>query len=262
MLRAFESELIKLRRLWMMVGVFGTLLGFSVISTIVQFELADRVGPMLRTAGLQSRADLAATNGLARVVADSAPFGGVVVVVVVATSFATEYGWGTLRNLLVRQPHRINLLIGKFLAFLVFIFAARLVASAGSILTASIIAPIENIPNGAWFTAAGFSALSGSVLNLMLAAVGWASLGTLAATVLRAPGAAVGVVLALFPVEGLVSGWWDQGPRWLPGLLFQALAQGGSPQSSYQRTLALTMGFSLVAISASIWLFERSDITA
>lgn len=246
----------------MIAGTVGPLLAFSIISTIVQFIISDRVGPVLQEAGLQSRQDLAAADGLARVLADSAPFGGVIVVVVFATAFATEYGWGTLRNILVRQPNRTALLVGKFLALLVLIYAGRLIASVGSVLTALVMAPMEGIPSAQWFNAGGFEALALAVLNLMLAAVGWASLGTAAAIIIRAPGAAVGVVLAFFPVEGLINGWWDDGPRWLPGQIFAAVANGGSLYTSYQRALALTLGCSLLALSLSIWLFDRSDVVA
>lgn len=262
MLRSFRSELIKLNRFWMIAGTVGPLLAFSVISTVVQFTIADRVGPVLREAGLQSRQDLAAADGLARVLADSAPFGGVIVVVVFATGFATEYGWGTLRNILVRQPNRTALLIGKFMGLLALILAGRLVASVGSVLTALVMAQIEAVPTVQWFGLPGWNAMFLSVVNLMLAAVGWASLGTAAAILIRAPGAAVGVVLAFFPLEGLINGWWDGGPRWLPGQIFAAVANGGSVYTSYQRALALTLGCSLLALSLSIWMFDRSDVTA
>ena len=262
MLRAFESELIKQKRLGVIIGVLGPLVAFSIASTIFQFNLAERVGPVLRNAGLQSRADLAQTEGLARVLTASAPFGGVIVVVLFATSFATEFGWGTLRNLLVRQPNRTVLLFGKFLALLDLVFVGRIVASLAAVVTAVVMGGIKNIPSEAWFSSAGLAALGGSALNLMLSALGWAGLGTLAAIVFRAPGPAVGAVLALFPVEALINGWWDQGPRWLPGELFKSVAAGGTGLSAYSRSLALTLGATILAVALSNWLFVRNDVTA
>lgn len=259
MLRAFESELIKLRRRWMVLGTFGPLLTFAVASTMVQFILSDKAGPENL---LKSPAQLARPNGIARVLMELAPFAGVVVVVVFASGFATEFGWGTLRNLLVRQPNRSSLLAGKFLALLDFVFVGTVITAAGTMITAWVMGQVKDIPVDAWFTAAGLSALGASGLNFMLSTVGWASLGAFAALILRSPGGAVGAVLAFLPIEGLINGWWDKGPRWLPGALFAAVANGGSMDVSYQRALALTLGYSLAAMSLALWLFIRSDVTA
>lgn len=262
MLRAFHSELVKARRPWLLAGVFGPLLIFSLVSTVVQFRLAYRVGPVLQRAGLQSREDLAQVDGLARVLVDSAAFGGVIVVVLFATGYATEYGWATLRNLLVRQPNRTALLLGKFFGLLDLVFVGRILASALSVAAAFVMAGLEDIPSSAWLSPEGFGALARSLVNLMVAGIGWASLGTLAAILFRSPGAAVGSVLAFFPVEGLVSAWWDGAPRWLPGQLFDAVANGGSAATSYSRALSLTMALSILALSVGVWIFNRSDVTA
>lgn len=262
MLRAFLSERIKLRRLWMYVGVFGPVLLLAVASPVIQFMLSDGSAAQLRRSGLKSAAELAATEGLARVLTDSAAYWGVIVVAVFATGFATEFGWGTLRNLLVRQPDRARLLVGKFLGLLDFMFLASILSALTVLVTSVVMARVEGIPNAAWFTAEGMSGFGSAVLNLMLSAVGWASLGVLAAIVLRSPGPAVGVVLALFPIETLVGGWWDRGPRWLPGQLFAAVANGGSLETTFDRALALSLGYSLVAGSIAVWMFSRNDVTA
>lgn len=245
----------------MLAGVLGPLVGFAIISPIIQFALSDRAGKP-GGMGLKSATALAADNGLARVITDSAAYSGVIVVVVFATGFATEFGWGTLRNLLVRQPDRANLMTGKFLGLLDFIFVGTLLATVAAVITSIVMGRVENIPADAWLTSAGTSALVSSTINLMLSAVGWASLGMLAAILFRAPGPAVGVVLAFFPVELLVNGWWDEGTRWLPGQLFAAVATGGNNFTNYDRALALTLGYSLVAISIATFLFVRNDVTA
>lgn len=245
----------------MVAGVLGPLVSFSIISTIIQFALADRAGTP-RGAGLKSATELAASNGLARVLTDSAAFSGVIVVVVFATGFATEFGWGTLRNLLVRQPNRASLLMGKFAGLLDYIFVGTVLAVAGSLVTAWVMAGSESIPTAAWTSPAGTSAIISASMNLMLSAIGWASLGFFAAILLRSPGPAVGVVLAFFPLEILVNAWWDKGVRWLPGQLFSAVATGGTIHTEFDRALGLTMGYSLVAISIATFLFVRNDVTS
>lgn len=260
--RAFRSELLKVRRTWLVLGTFGPLLAFSVISTVIQFQIAYRVGPILQRAGLQNTEDLARPDGLARVLVESAAFGGVIVVVLFATGYASEYGWGTLRNLLVRQPDRTSLMAGKFVGLLDLIFVGRIIASIFAVAAAVVMAALKDIPTEAWFSPEGLGALAHALVNLMLSAIGWAALGTLAAIVFRSPGAAVGSVLAFFPVEGLVSAWWDDAPRWLPGQLLDAVANGGSEATSYSRALGLTLGASLVALFIANWIFNRADVTA
>jgi len=245
----------------MLAGVLGPLIGFAIVSPIIQFVLADRAGKP-GGMGLKSATALAASNGLARVVTDSAAYSGVIVVVVFATGFATEFGWGTLRNLLVRQPNRASLLTGKFLGLVDFLFAGIVLATIAGVITSIVMGRIENIPTDSWFTSAGTSALVSSTTNLMLSAIGWASLGLLAAILFRAPGPAVGVVLAFFPIELLVNGWWEEGTRWLPGQIFAAVAAGGTIDTNFDRALALTLGYSLVAISIATFLFVRNDVTS
>ncbi|MGQ0679981.1 MAG: hypothetical protein ACT4OM_10085 [Actinomycetota bacterium] len=262
MLRAFRSELIKVKRPWMVGGTYIPLIVFAVASSIFTFLISDRVNPALQAAGFKGPEELARSNGLALVLSDSSPMIGVVVVVVFASGFASEFGLGTLRNLLVRQPDRSSLLLGKFVALVDFVFVGLLLGMFATIVTATVMALIRDIPVNAWFTVDGVAAFGRAAVNLMLAAVGWASLGTLAALTLKSPGVAVGAVLAFFPVEGLVNGYWDRGPRWLPGQLLSAVALGGSTSTTYHRALALMLGFSLIALSASIWLFGRNDVTA
>ena len=48
---------------------------------------------------------------------------GIIALCVFAAQTAQEYTYGTLRNLLVRQPSRMKVLTGKFLSMAVFAFA-------------------------------------------------------------------------------------------------------------------------------------------
>jgi ABC-2 type transport system permease protein len=261
LLRAFFSERTKLRRKWMVLGVFGPLVAFSVGSTIFQIVLADKAGTP-EGFGLRSTRALASAQGLANVITDSAAFGGVIVVILFATGFATEYGWGTLRNLLVRQPRRVRLFLGKSLGLLDFTYLGVLLMVGASFGAASLLAPGQGISTEAWFTADGIAEVVKATVNLMLSTIGWASLGILASVLLRSPGPAVGVVLAFFPVEGLVATLWDKAPEWLPGRLFGAVAVGGTEDVDFDRALALSMGYSLVALAIALWMFARSDVTA
>jgi ABC-2 type transport system permease protein len=142
---------------------------------------------------------LAASDGLAVILATAAAFIGVVALSVFAISIASEYSQGTLRNLLVRQPRRVRLLAGKLLALASFTTIAVLIAGVAAVAVALLVAPTQDISTSAWFTSAGWTALAGGLGNLLLATLGWG--GTEAVTYGWA-----GLLLDFYAVVAVVAG--------------------------------------------------------
>jgi ABC-2 type transport system permease protein len=262
MTRSFLSEWIKLRRPGMILGGAGTIVGFAILTVVLTLTTAsatptDQEGP----GGGLTLAQLATADGLASILASAATFIGVVALSVFATSIASEYSQGTLRNLLVRQPRRVRLLAGKLLALASFTTLAVVVAGIAAVATALLVAPTQDISTAAWFTSAGWTALAGGLGNLLLATLGWGLLGALLALVLRTPAAAVGVGLAYaLPGELLLTTAWSDGARWLPGQLLDALAQGGTAAVTYGSAGLLLALYGVVAMVAGTTLFARRDV--
>ena len=73
------------------------------------------------TASASRFAELEQPDGLVHGVVDVSTLIGIVALCLFAGAFASEYSQGTLRNLLVREPRRAQLLCGKFLALALFI---------------------------------------------------------------------------------------------------------------------------------------------
>jgi ABC-2 type transport system permease protein len=262
MIRSFRSEWIKLRRPGMILGGAGTIVGFAILTVALTLTTAsaaptDEGGP----GGGVTLEQLAATDGLAAILATAATFIGVVALSVFAISIASEYSQGTLRNLLVRQPRRVRLLAGKLLALASFTTIAVLVAGVAAVTVALLVAPAQDISTSAWFSSAGWTALGAGLGNLLLATLGWGLLGTVLALVLRAPAAAVGVGLAYaLPGELLVTAAWADGARWLPGQLLDTLAQGGTSAVTYGWAGLLLALYAVVAVVAATTLFTRRDV--
>jgi ABC-2 type transport system permease protein len=262
MIRSFLSEWVKLRRPGMILGGAGTIVGFAILTIVLTLTTAsatptDQEGP----GGGLTLAQLAASDGLASILASAATFIGVVALSVFATSIASEYSQGTLRNLLVRQPRRARLLAGKTLALASFTTIAVLVAGVAAVAVALVVAPTQDVSTAAWFTSAGWTALAGGLGNLLVATLGWGLLGALLALVLRAPAAAVGVGLAwALPGELLVTAAWSDGARWLPGQLLDTLAQGGTAAVTYGWAGLLLALYAVVAMVAGTTLFARRDV--
>ena len=218
---AFASEWIKIRRRSMLLWGVGGGLFFALLATVFTIERAVRTfNPFLRGHGVRATfAQLEAPDGLVHGVVDVSPLIGIVALCLFAGAFATEYSQGTMRNLLVREPRRLRLLTGKFLALAVFIGLAVLIEVVASSAVAFALAPGRGITTGAWTSSAGVNDMLQAILHVFLASVGYGVLGTAAGVLLRSPGVAIGLAVAyVLPVEAIVVGViWSDGDRWLPG---------------------------------------------
>lgn len=260
---AFVSEWIKLRRRAMLLWGVGGGMFFAVLATVVTVERAVRT-PTFFNEGHGFRitfAQLEAPDGLVHGVVDVSTLIGVVALCLFAGSFATEYSQGTMRNLLVREPRRVRLLSGKFLALAVFIGLAVVVEILVSSVVAEVLAPGRGIGTAAWTSGAGLRDLGQATLHVFLASVGYGVIGTALGVALRSPGVAIGLGVAyLLPVEAIVVGViWSDGDRWLPGQLLFALAHGGSSDTSYGHALVTLAVYVVLIAVATLALFSRRD---
>lgn len=264
MIRAFRSQLIRLRRRSILLGWSGAMIGFALLATVLTLS---RVGGEPGAGPGESRAftvaGLSAPDGMAELISVSATFLGVLTLGLFATLMANDYSQGTLRTLLVEQPRRLRLLGGELLALAafasVFTVAASLVATAAGFA----LAPKQGVDTSAWLTAEGLGALAAGIGNLTLAILGWGLLGTLLAVLFRSSAVAVaaGAAYAL-PGEALLVTAWDDGASWLPRSLLDAFAAGGTPLVSYGRASVLLALYGLVALVVIGTVFARRDVTA
>ena len=259
---AFASEWVKLRRRGMLLWGFGGGLFFAVLATVFTIERAVRTFVFPTGHGVRvTFAVLEQPDGLVHGIVDVSPLIGVVALCIFAGAFATEYSQGTLRNLLVREPRRVRLLSGKFLALAVFIGLAVIVEIVVSSAVAFALAPGRGIATGAWTSSAGVNDMLAAALHVYLACVGYGVLGTALGVLLRSPGVAIALGVAfVLPVEAIVVGViWSAGDRWLPGHLLGALAQGGTDEVSYRHALVTLGVYAAVTAAATLALFRRRD---
>jgi ABC-type transport system involved in multi-copper enzyme maturation permease subunit len=200
-------------------------------------------------------------TGLVHGVVDISTLIGIVALCLFAGAFATEFSQGTMRNLLVREPRRAQLLTGKFLAIAVFIGVAVVLEIVVSCAVAFILAPGRGITTSAWTSSTGINDLLQATLHVFLASVGYGMLGAALGVLLRSPGVAIGAAVAyVVAIEGIVVGAiWSNGDRWLPGQLLSAVAHGGTTDSSYHHSL-ITLAVYMVLIAAgTLIVFTRRD---
>jgi ABC-2 type transport system permease protein len=259
-IRAVHSEWLKILRPSMMLGGVGTMAGFAVLAVVLRLS---RVGGTHIGPGTDLTAPMVtASNGFAPIIVYTAPFLGLVALAVCAVAIGTEYGNGTLRNLLVRQPARLRLLTGKLLALASFVTLAVVVSYGVGLMVALLLVPSHGISTAAWFTAAGVQSLLATLGNLVLAALAWGVIGAVLAIVLRSAAAAISVGLGYLLVgETLLTSVWSGGNQWLPRVLLVVLGLGGTPEVAYERALVLIGLYVVVALSVAAILFRQRDVT-
>lgn len=259
-MNVLRAELLKLRRPAVLFGAGLVLPLLSMVATLAVL-LAASGTPAQDGPGVTLDA-LSRAGGLTAGFSATLAFLGILVFALFATGFGAEHSAGTLRAMLTREPRRLRLLAGKWLALVSFTAGTLLVALAGSSLVAVALAPSQGLDTGQWFTGDGLAVAAGDYRNGLLSAVLYGTAGAVVATLVRSTPIAVGVGLAwLGPAEHLIADAWSNSNRWFPGLLFEAIAEDGTAATSYGR--AVLLGTLLAASAAAIatTVFVRRDVT-
>jgi hypothetical protein len=266
MIRAFESEIVKLRRPAVLWGTIGTMVAIAVLATALAFATGGGSSTTFN-GGRPGAVDvshqaLESAGGWAKGFQIGAGFGGVVLLIVFAVNVATEFSGGTIRTLLLAEPRRTRVLGGKLLGLVALVAVGFLFAAGASIVTSLIAAPIKGIDTGNWFSAAGVRELGLAYADATLAGIGWGLFGAAIAILLRSLLATLGVVLVwFFPLENILHTSWATADRWFPGLLLQGIRPDIDSDTWARRVLILA-GYVVVALALACWSFRRRDVTA
>jgi ABC-2 type transport system permease protein len=260
--RAFRSELTKLHRWSVLAGVPAMV---AVAVGLTYFGLSHVADPRLE----QTARAMPTAQGLVTLVSFPQRFLDTIVIAIVTANLAAEWSQGTLRNLLVREPGRLRLLMGKMLALLLFVAVSAsfaLLVAAGFVLVA---APSQGLSTAPWISLSGAGAFVGFWGGELLGLAGVSLLGMLVAVMARSVGTAVGISVAyVLIVEDLVGRAWPDGVAWFPVHLFRYLwgtPSGftlGVPPMGYTLDVAGTLLCMLGFVTVSAVLLRRMDITA
>ena len=263
MASAFASEWIKLRRRSLFYGGYAAIIAIACLVTVLTFSTAGRHaagGPASQSTPLSQ---LSLSSGSVNGLEGSLTILGVIAFAIAASQMAMEYGQGTLRNLLVRQPRRIVFLGGKLFAIATFMIGAVALATVGSVAVAFAMAHERGISTGAWAGPAGLGAMVTGFVDVSIATLGFALLGLTLGIVTRSSVAAVAIGIAyLLPVEQILASTLSGTAGYLPGQLLSSVAQGGTATIGYAHSL---IG-GLLYLAAAAWIgatmFIRRDVMA
>lgn len=120
MINVIRAELTKLRRPSLSISTVVAVTFVTGLVTSLLFLLVDSPEGNGERGTRISREVLELSSGISISFKNSAGLLGIVALCIFAAQTAQEYTYGTLRNLLVRQPSRMKILVGKLIAMKMF----------------------------------------------------------------------------------------------------------------------------------------------
>ncbi|MCU1358356.1 MAG: putative transporter integral rane protein [Acidimicrobiales bacterium] len=262
MTRIIHAELIRLlRRRTIVIATLGSLL-FAAVATLTVVSSAKATSIASRQDGA-SLAGLAGHGGGTQAFAIGASFAGFFVFVTFIALVATEFSGGTFRALLLRNPHRLQVIIGKLAGILLVAAAVVALTEAFSFVLSLALVPTKDVSSSAWFSAAGLGAGLRDYATVFAGVAGWAVFGTLLAVIFRSVPLALGVGFAWAgPFENIVVDSWTAGYRYFPGQVLASLIRGGTVELGLGRAALTASLYAGLATLVALFLVSRRDVTA
>jgi ABC-type transport system involved in multi-copper enzyme maturation permease subunit len=261
-IRIFFAEWRKLRRPTLLLGTLGAVSFFSVLISSVLFLMIDSPEGNGDRGRQITREMLSLSSGATQSFSSIGGLLGIIALCVFAAQTAQEYSLGTLRNLLVRQPGRIRILIGKLASMKTFAIVMTLVSAIISIGVSYALAGGKNVSTELWFNGDGRLEIAKTLLNVFLSILGFGIIGMVLGIILRSPISSISIgVLWLLIVENIVGALKSSTLNWLPGNQLSTIATGGSENVSYSHALSLSAIYVSVALVIATVLFTKRDVS-
>ena len=261
MIRIFKSEWRKLRRPTLFLGTLAAVIGLTGLISSLLFLLLDSERGNGREGMIITRETLALPNGLYVGFANSAGLLGVIALCVFAAQTAIEYTNGTLRNLLVREPRRLLLLAGKYLAMISFALITVCFSAIVSVGLSATLANVKDVNTDLWYTSSALSLFGSTFGNVLLSVISYGTVGMTLGLLLRSPISSISIALAwILVVENILSATVDGISKWLPGQLMSSIPVQFGVDFSYSWALIGSASYLLISGAAAAILFKRRDV--
>ena len=279
---SYRAELLKLLRwpaMWILAAVLLVLSQvFGYLIPYVAYRSGGGSGFAAGETPAQLLADLLPGRLVPNTLGGFPLFAGAIALILGALVAASEYGWGTLKTILVQRPRRPSLLAGKLLSMATATLALVVAVFAVNALWSWVIAATEGRPAG-WPSVLDLGRGIGAgwlILGM------WGLFGAFLGILFRSTSLAVGLGLVwALAVENLVRGFagllgfLDAFQRGLPGVNAGSLVAslgaatleqpGGTPGvtavvSGPQALVVLGAYVVVLTLAAGIAL-QRQDVT-
>jgi len=262
--RVFSSEWFKIARLATLLGWMAPVILFAFMGTMFNFvDAATRAGEFRGPFGIAPGLEqLAAPDGWIIGIHSASSFIGLIALAIFATNIARDYEKGTIRILLVAEPRRFRLFIGKLLALSSLVVVITASASVVTMLVSLVMAPGENIPVDAWLSWQGLRGLLIGFANISLATIIWGLIGGVLAVTTRSAAISISAGVGFLLIFELLIGQFVEsvGTK-LPATVLGALASGGTFIVEYPTALILSLAYGAASIIVATLIFIRRDVT-
>lgn len=265
-MRIFLAEWRKLRRPTFFFGTMGSVVFVTGLVTSLLFLLIDAETGNADRGNRITREMLQLADGFTIGFNSANGLLGLVALSVFAAQTAQEYTYGTLRNLLVRQPRRIRLLIGKYFSMVTFALLSVLISAATATGLALALSGRAKVLTDAWFTSDGKIAMAHSIVNVLISTIGYGTIGMILGLIFRSPISSISIGTAyMLVVESIITIAWKPTSNWMPGSLLSVVATGGAPIGAenvptYSQALLRVALYLIGASVITATLFKRRDV--
>ncbi len=261
MIRVFFAEWRKLRRPTLFLGTMGAVAAVTALVTSVLFLVIDSRNGNGREGRTITRQTLELPHGLSLGFSTSAGLLGLVALCIFASQTAQEYTHGTLRNLLVRQPKRLTLLLGKFISMVSFAMVTVIISAVVSISLAFGLSGKAKVITTAWTTGDARIAFLHTFINVFLSVIAYGTVGMILGLIFRAPIPAISLGVAwLLIVENIIAATVKHSGRWMPGQLITTISSGGDITASYLHAMWVVSAYLVLGVVVVSVLFRRRDV--
>jgi ABC-type transport system involved in multi-copper enzyme maturation permease subunit len=261
MIRVFKAEWRKLRRPTLFLGTMLASAGLTGLVTSLLFLLIDSPQGNSDRGNVISREILQLPSGLTIGFSNAAGLLGIVALCVFAAQTAQEYTYGTLRNLLVRQPRRLQLLIGKYASMASFAIVMVMLAAVISMSLAFGLSGKAKVETDAWITSDALQEMAKTFGNVLLSVIAFGTVGMILGLLLRSPISAISLgVIWLLIVENILIAVKGSLGKWMPGNLMSTIAVGGTDDVSYSHSITMVAIYLILSSTIVITLFKRRDV--
>jgi ABC-type transport system involved in multi-copper enzyme maturation permease subunit len=266
-MRIFLAEWRKLRRPTLFFGSIGAVIFVTGLVTSLLFLLIDSDTGNAERGQRITREVLQLASGLSRGFSSSAGLLGLVALCVFAAQTAQEYSYGTLRNLLVREPRRIRLLLGKYFSMVAFALITVAISAITSIALAYGLAGRAKVDTSAWLTSDAQANLFHTFVNVLISTIGYGTIGMILGILLRSPISSISIGVGwLLVVESIIALAWQASANWMPAQLLAIVASGGTSLRSqatldYSQALIRVVIYIVLASVGAGYLFKKRDVS-
>jgi hypothetical protein len=255
----FQLEVLKRRKVFVITALATVVFCVGSAALIVLNATASNNGDG-RGATV---AGLSQAGGGTEVFTRGVSFAGTFLFVLFVGAFATDFGRGTVRTMLLRQPKRLSLLGGRLAAVLAFAAAWLAAAEVVTWIAARAMAPSNGITTGDWTSVSALGAAIGDYGTVLIWVSGYAILALAVSVVARSVALALGLAIAWSgPIEHIIQNDWPAAVRWFPGLSLEAFVAGGTTEVTAAHAFAVIAVYVTVAAVVAITMFTRRDVTA